>query len=263
MVQAVLNRSSDTAVRPIVRKIGWRDLKDALARGFADFSANPSHMIVLCIVYPIVGLLTVRVTARNELLPLFFPLVAGFALVGPFAAVGLYELSRRREQGLDASWAQVFALKRSPSRGAIFEIGVLLAVVFVAWLGAAQALYDATLGPLAPASATAFMKSLVSTPAGWTLIVVGNAVGALFAAVALTLSVVSLPMLVDKNVGLTTALSTSMRCVAANPVTMALWGLIVAAALVVGMIPLFVGLAIVLPVFGHATWHLYRKLVEV
>jgi uncharacterized membrane protein len=264
MVQgAVLNQSSDTAVRPIVHRIGWRDLKDALAGGFADFSANPSHMIFLCIIYPIVGILTARVTARNDLMPLFFPLVAGFALVGPFAAVGLYELSRRREQGLDASWSQVFALKRSPSLGAIVEIGVLLAVIFVAWLGAAQAVYGATLGPFAPASATAFMESLVSTPAGWTLIVVGNTLGAVFAAVALTVSVVSLPMLVDKNVGLATALATSVRCVAANPMTMALWGLIVAAALVVGTIPLFVGLAIVLPVLGHATWHLYRRLVEV
>ena len=157
----------------------------------------------------------------------------------------------------------MFALNRSPSRGAIFEIGVLLAVIFVAWLGTAQALYGLTLGPLAPTSATAFLQSLVSTPAGWMLIVIGNVVGAVFAAVALTLSVVSLPMLVDKNVGLTTALATSVRCVAANPATMALWGLIVAAALVVGTIPLFVGLAIVLPVLGHATWHLYRRLVEV
>ena len=162
MVQgAVFNRSSDTAVRPIVRQIGARDLRDALAQGFADFSANPSHMIFLCIIYPIVGVLTARVTARHNLMPLFFPLVAGFALVGPLAAVGLYELSRRREQGLDASWAQVFALNRSPSRGAIFEIGVLLAVIFVAWLGAAQALYGLTLGPLAPTSATAFLQSLV------------------------------------------------------------------------------------------------------
>jgi uncharacterized membrane protein len=262
MVQAsVLARSPDRVLRPTVRRIGWPDLQNALRRGFADFSAKPSHMIFLCIIYPVVGILTARMTARSDLIPLFFPLVAGFALVGPFAAIGLYELSRRREQGLDAAWGQVFSLRHASSLGAIFEVGVLLAVIFVAWLAAAQALYGLTMGPLAPASATAFVGDLVATPQGWALIVIGHAVGALFAAVALTLSVVSLPMLVDKPVGLLTALSTSVRCVAANPLTMALWGLIVAVALIVATIPLFVGLAIVLPVLGHATWHLYRTLV--
>ncbi|WP_158808873.1 DUF2189 domain-containing protein [Beijerinckia sp. L45] len=259
---AVLTRSSDTVVRPTVRKIGWPDLSDALAQGFADFSAKPSHMIFLCIIYPVVGLLMARMTARSDLIPLFFPLVAGFALIGPFAAIGLYELSRRRELGLDASWGQVFSLRHAPSLGAIFEVGVLLAVIFVAWLAAAHVIYDATLGPAAPTSVMLFLDDLVATPAGWALIIVGHAAGAVFAALALTVSVVSLPMLVDKPVGLVTALSTSVRCVAANPMTMALWGLIVAAALIVGTLPLFVGLAIVLPVLGHATWHLYRKLVE-
>ena len=263
MVQgAVLTRSPNAGVQPTIRKISWPDLTDALAEGFADFSAKPSHMVFLCVMYPVVGVLLAVTTTRSDLVPLFFPLVAGFALVGPFAAIGLYELSRRRELGLDASWGQVFSLRRTPSLGAIFEVGVLLAVIFVAWLAAAQTIYNATLGPSVPSSLLLFVDDLIATPAGWALIVVGHIVGAVFAALALAVSVVSLPMLVDKPVGLVTALSTSVRCVAANPVTMALWGLIVAVALIVGTLPVFVGLAIVLPVLGHATWHLYRKLVE-
>ena len=261
--EAVLPASATAAVpsRPTVRKIVWSDLTDALRQGFADFSAKPSHTIFLCIIYPVVGLLIARVAMRSDLLPLLFPLAAGFALLGPFAAIGLYELSRRREQGQDSSWARVFEVARSPSLGAIGEVGLVMMIIFLAWLGAAQLIYDLTLGPALPVSIAHFAGDLFTRPAGWMLILFGNAVGFVFAAVALTVGVVSLPLLVDRNVGFVTALSTSARCVAMNPLMLSLWGLMIAAALFVGSIPFFVGLAVVLPVLGHATWHLYRKLV--
>ena len=261
--EAVVAPAVTEMVHPVIHKIEWRDLVDALSRGFADFSARPSHMVFLCLIYPIVGVMIGRATMQGDLLPLFFPLSAGFALIGPFAAIGLYELSRRREQGMDASWSKVFDVIHLPSIGAILGIGVLLMVIFVAWLAAAEWIYKLTLGPAFPTSIAGFAHDLFGTSAGWALIIVGNVAGFFFAGVALTIGVVSFPMLVDRNVGFAAAISTSVRCIAANPMTLALWGFIVAAVLFVGAIPVFVGLAVALPVLGHATWHLYRKLVSV
>ncbi len=246
---------------PTVRTIGVADLKDALARGIDDFLAMPSHAVFLCLIYPIVGLVLGRLTWGYEVLPLLFPLAAGFALIGPFAAIGLCELSRRREQGLDISWTDAFDVFHSSSAGAIAALGLLLLVLFVLWVAVAQAIYVANFGYEPAASMPDFLRQVFTTPEGWTLIVVGNGVGFLFALVALSISVVSFPLLLDRDVGAVEAALTSVRAVAANPVTMAIWGLIVAAALVIGSLPLFFGLAVVMPVLGHATWHLYRKVV--
>jgi uncharacterized membrane protein len=247
---------------PRVRKIDTPDLKAALERGLDDFLAMPSHAIFLSVIYPIVGLIVVQAALGGALMPLIFPLVAGFALVGPFAAIGLYELSRRREQGLDCTASHVVVdLFQSPAIGSVAVLGLSLMVVFLVWLAVAQGIYFALFGGAAPESLAGFVHDLAVTPAGHLLIIVGNGVGFLFALLVLTISVVSFPLLLDRQVGLGTAVLTSCRAVAANPATMALWGLIVAAALVLGSAPLLFGLAVVFPVLGHATWHLYRAIV--
>ncbi len=222
----------------------------------------PSHAVFLCLIYPIVGLILARLTFGYDVLSLLFPLAAGFTLIGPFAAMGFYELSRRREQGLQVSWPDAFDVVRSRSRGAIAALGALLLTIFVLWIVVAQAIYIANFGDTPAASISDFIRQIFTTPAGWTLIFVGNGVGFLFACVVLTISVVSFPLLLDRDVGAVEAALTSARAVAANPVTMAIWGLIVAALLVIGSLPFFFGLAVVVPVLGHATWHLYRKVVE-
>ena len=247
---------------PVIRKIGLADLKDALARGIDDFLAMPSHAVFLCLIYPIVGFVLARLVLGYNVLPMLFPLAAGFALIGPFAAIGLYEMSRRRELGMDVSWRHALDVFRSPSIGPILVLGLILVAIFLTWLAVAQAIYVANFGYTPAASMPHFIQQVFGTPAGWALIIVGNGVGFLFAALVLTMSVVSFPLLLDRDVGAATAILTSVRAVQANPVMMAIWGLIVAALLALGSIPAFFGLAVVMPMLGHATWHLYRKVVE-
>jgi len=246
---------------PTINTIGLADLTDALKKGWEDFAAVPSHAIFLCIIYPIVGIILFRLSFGYEVLPLVYPLLAGFTLIGPFAAVGLYELSRRRELGLDASPSHVFDVLHLPSLGSILGLGVVLMAIFFAWLAVAQLIYEQIFGSAVPVTVGEFFDDVLTTPAGRQLILVGNSVGFLFAVLVLVISVVSFPMLVDRNVGAATAVRTSVRAVLENPVTMAVWGLIVAAALLLGSVPFFFGLAVVFPLLGHATWHLYRKAV--
>jgi uncharacterized membrane protein len=246
----------------VVRKIGLSDLGDALRLGWEDFNAIPSHAVVLCVIYPIIGLVLFRLVLGHSLLPLLFPLSAGFTLIGPFAALGLYELSRRRERGEEAAAWHAMHVPSVPSFGAILGLGTFLFVLFATWIAAADAIYIATFGNAPAASLPDFARRVLTTPEGWSLIIIGCGVGFLFAVVALCISVVSFPLMLDRHATAIDAIRTSLQAVMKNPITMAAWGLIVAVLLVVGSLPFFVGLAVVLPVLGHATWHLYRKVVE-
>jgi uncharacterized membrane protein len=244
-----------------VRCIHFSDLKDALAKGLDDFVAMPTYAIFLCGIYPLIGLVLARLAFGYSILPLIYPLTMGFALVGPLAALGLYELSRRREEGQAVSVGHAFDVIQSSSIDAIAAIGFLLIVVFGAWLAVANAIYVSYFGYAPPASLQQFVHDVLTTQAGWNLIIVGNLVGFCFAVVAFIISVMSFPLLLDRDVGAAVALWTSIQVVMKNPVTMAIWGFIVAVLLVIGSLPFFLGLTIVLPVLGHATWHLYRKTV--
>lgn len=244
-----------------VRGIAAADLKEALAKGLQDFAACRTDAIFLCVVYPLMGLVLARLASGYELLPLLFPLASGFALIGPFAAIGLYEMSRRRERGAEISWGAAFGVLGSRSIGAIVALGCLLAAIFLLWIATAWEIYALTLGPEPPASAASFLRAALTTPAGWAMIAVGVGVGFLFACLSFAISVVSFPLMVDRDATLSAAIGTSLNAVRANPGPMALWGAIVAVGLVLGSIPVLLGLIVVLPVLGHATWHLYRKLV--
>ena len=243
------------------RPIGVEDLRFALAKGVEDFLAMPTHVLFVIVIYPIAGVIIAAVTFELDLIPLLFPLASGFALIGPFAAIGLYELSRRREAGLDTSWAHAYEPLKARSAGSIAVVGLVLMTIFLAWLVIAMGLYWALYGTQKQDSIFAFAEEVLTTERGWALIVLGNLVGFAFSLIALAVSVVSIPMLVDRNVDALTAIETSLAVVRSNPRTMLLWGFIVAGLLVMGMLPLFVGLAVVMPILGHATWHLYRRAV--
>lgn len=258
----VLLGAGDAPAHLAIRRIGIADLKDALRKGTDDFLAMPTHALFIGAIYPIVGLVLARLAFGYAVLPLLYPLAAGFALIGPVAALGLYELSRRREAGLDVSAMHAFDVVYSSSLGAIVALGLLLLALFALWMTAANAIYIATFGYAPPASIGAFLRDVFTTEAGWRMIVAGNIVGLFFAAVALVISVASFPLLLDRDVGAAVALGTSIRVVLENPATMAVWGLIVAALLLIGSLPAFLGLAVVVPILGHATWHLYRRAVD-
>ncbi|MBR0669669.1 DUF2189 domain-containing protein [Neoroseomonas soli] len=259
---SLLSEGNPDQIEPAVRAIGFSDIRIALTKGYADFTETPTQLVFLGIIYPIVGFVAARAASGGALLPLLYPLVAGLSLMGPIAALGIYELSRRREKGLPTSWLNAFDVLRSPAMPTIAALGLVMCVVFVAWLYAAQMVYRATMGDVVPGSIWGLLGQVLTTSAGWSLILWGHIVGFFFAALILTLTVVSFPLLLDRNVGLRVAVWTSVRAVFRNPIPMAAWGIIVAVLLALGCLPIFVGLAVVMPILGHATWHLYRRVVE-
>lgn len=245
---------------PVLRRISFEDVGHALRMGFEDFKAKPTHVIFLMAIYPIIGILLAVATVGQNIIPLFYPLLAGFALVGPFAALGIYEISRQRELGHDITWREAFGVVRRANFSSMLRLGALLTVLFIAWLTLAQIIYAQTL-VTAPSSLSDLVKRTFATPEGWQLLFIGNLVGFCFAVLVLSISVISFPLMLDKGVGMADAMRCSMRAMTHSPGPILLWGFIVAALLLLGSLPFLVGLAIVLPILGHATWHLYRATV--
>jgi uncharacterized membrane protein len=246
---------------PQIRRISIADLGDVLAKGMRDFGEARTDVLFIGVIYPLAGLILAQLVIGSNMLPLIFPLVTGFALLGPVAAAGLYEMSRRREEGLDPTWADSFQVMARPSFGALLGMALIMICAFLLWLAAAMGVYAATMGPEMPASLTGFVEDVFTTSEGWALIVIGCSVGFLFALAVLATSVFTFPLLLDRKVSLLTAVSTSVRAFRANLIPMLAWGFIVALSLLLGAIPLLLGLIVVVPVLGHATWHLYRKVL--
>lgn len=247
-------------LHPQIRTLGDADIRAALRKGYEDFQAKPSHVVFLALLYPILCFLILLAASGRDMMQLIYPLVAGFALVGPFAATGLYEISRERERGEEPHWRQALGVMKSAGFGQLLTLGIVLLVVFSLWLLTALVIYDITFGatPLAEA-----LDRLFSTRNGWMLLLLGNGAGFLFALFVLMISAMSFPMILHRHVDAVTAVRTSIAVFLHNPVTMLKWGAVIAGGLVLGFIPLAVGLAIVFPILGHATWHFYRAAVRV
>lgn len=256
-----LSPTGSSLALPVVNDITAADLGTILRKGSEDFKSRPSHLILLVVIYPIVGLFAARVAAGYDMLPLIFPLMSGFALVGPVAALGLYQISRRREEGRSYQWRDTLGIFKKPTIGAIGALALLLGAIYFAWLASAMAIHWLTFGSIAPTSVAGFFSDVFTTGAGWALIIMGTAVGFVFAVIVLAVAAISFPMMLDRNVTMAQAVATSVAVFWTNPKSMLAWGAIVAAGLILGSLPLFVGLAVTMPILGHATWHLYRRAV--
>ena len=245
-----------------VRKIDVRDLWKSLQEGYEDFNAKPSFGVFLLVVYPLFALLLSFFVIGENLQRLVFPMLAGLTLLGPVVAVGLLSVSRRREHGLDLSWRSAFDFVHSCSFAPIAALSVVMMLLYAAWLFLAEFIYTSLFGAGPPASLAAFVTELTTTRRGGALIFYGVGVGAIFAFTALAISVFAFPLLLDKPTTSLTAVSVSIRAVTTNFIVMLIWAIIVVASLAVGASLFLIGLAAVLPILGHATWHLYRKVVE-
>jgi len=245
-----------------IRRIGLNDLRQALKEGYDDFNAMPTLGVFLTVLYPLFALLLTLSLIGKSLLYLAFPMVAGLTLIGPAVSVFLFELSRRRERGLDVRWRSAFDFVHSASFAPILALSILMMLFYLAWLFMAQFLYFGMFGVDPPVSASDFVNQLVTTRRGMGLAVYGVLLGFFFAVAALAMSVVAFPLLLDKPVTAATAVVTSIKAVAFNFMVMAVWGVIVVVLLAAGAVVFLLGLAVVLPILGHSTWHLYRRVVE-
>ena len=249
------------AATPQVQELDYSDLKQALRAGLDDFTAMRSDVMFLVILYPIIGIFLAFMAFDRGALPLLFPMASGFALLGPVAGIGLYEMSRQKEAGRDINWLAAIGVLRSKIVGPVLALALYLLSLFAIWMFVAFAIYAETLGPEPPASVTGFISDVLTTGAGWTMIIVGVGAGAVFATMVLVMSLTSFPMLIDRRVGLPVAVTTSIRVAQKNPGPVAAWGAIVAGLMALGSVPVFLGLVVVMPILGHATWHLYRAAI--
>jgi uncharacterized membrane protein len=259
---ATVSRVSASKTKIPVRKISDEDLRWSLRQGLADFGDLRGDLVFAGLIYTFIGLAAVVMTTNGPLMPFFLPVVAGVGLMGPVAAVGFYELARRREAGQEVHWFNFLDVRKRPSVDDMGIVAGLLLAIFFAWLLAAGALYVALFGWATPTSIGGFITSVFTTPRGWALIILGGAIGAIFGWIVLAFSVASMPMLVDCDISAAEAVSASWRAAHANKAEMIRWGIIVTALLFLGSLPLFVGLAFVLPWLGYATWHLYTRLID-
>lgn len=245
---------------PVVRPISVADVVEALGRGMRDFQAAPSYGLMFGALYAAGGILIVGSVMALGVSYLAYPLAAGFALLGPFVAVGLYEVSRKREAGRLPTMREVWSAMRSRS-----EIGWMAFVtlfIFILWMYQARLLVALFLGLNASfPTLRDFITVVLTTNEGLLFLLVGNLIGSVLSLILFSLTVVSFPLLLDRDVDFVTAMITSVRAVATSPVPMIGWAIVVVVLLIMSVLPFFLGLLVTLPVLGHTTWHLYRRVV--
>lgn len=246
---------------PVVRAVTGADIRAALVAGLDDFRAAPVYGLFFGAVYALGGVLLVAAVTVLHMPWLGYPLAAGFALVGPFVAVGLYEVSRRIEAAAPLSWGGVLGAVWA-QRGREFSwLAFVTLFVFLIWMYQVRLLLALFLGFKSFASFAGFLTVIFTTPEGLMFLAVGHVVGAALSVAVFSLTVVSFPLLLDRDVDFVTAMITSVKAVVTSPGPMLGWAAVVVLSLILAAIPMFLGLLIVLPVLGHTTWHLYRRLV--
>jgi uncharacterized membrane protein len=247
---------------PFVREITVSDVNEAWAQGMRDFQAAPIYGLAFGGFYAAAGIVIVSSATMLGVSYLVYPLSAGFALIGPFAAVGLYEVSRCREAGMPLSWYHVLGVIVEQRNRQLAWLAFVVLFIFIVWMYQVQLLFALFVGLHSFTTLKDMLSVLTTTPEGIAFLLLGNAIGVLLSVILFALTVVSIPLVLDHDIDFVTAMITSVRAVVANPAPMLGWGFTVGVLLVLASLPFFLGLVVVLPILGHATWHLYRKVVD-
>lgn len=259
MEQQALDRG--TLPKLQINRLRMDDVKAAFADGWRDFRSYPTFGLFFGAIYVLGGLFIAVMLTYYHLPWMIIPVAIGFPLIGPFVAVGLYEISRRNQKGEAISWKAVLAEVFRQRERQLSWMAFVVLFIFWIWIYQVRLLMALFLGFRIPATLDAFVNVVLTTPPGLLFLTVGTIVGAVLATILFTATVISMPLLLDHDVDFVTAMLTSMRTVIDNPAPMLAFGVIVAALSILSLIPLFLGLLVVLPVAGHATWHLYRRAI--
>ncbi|AMN54993.1 membrane protein [Labrenzia sp. CP4] len=257
--------SATTGLRPMpkVNKITVNDVIDAFAAGLADFRRAPVYGLAIGAFFALGGLFVVLSAAALNMSYLSYPAAAGFVLIGPFAAVGLYEVSRRLQNGEELSWSRIVGTMWAQKGRELSWMAFVVLFIQIMWMYQVRLLLALFLGFRSFASFDEFLTQVISTPEGLMFLAVGHVVGAILSLILFSLTVVSFPLLMEEDRDFITAMITSVRAVFTSPVPMIGWAFVVTAVLIVSMAPAFLGLVVSLPILGHTTWHLYKKCVEI
>jgi len=239
-------------------RIDTATLREVLGLGWRDFLRAPLYGLVFSAVYVLGGIVLYAIATAAAAEYWFIPIAVGFPILAPFAATGLYEISRRLERGEPLGFGAVFGCVFAQKDRQVPSMAMFVMLVFMFWVFVAHTTFALFFG-LQPVGLSA--REMLLSPSGLSMLAFGTVVGGAMAAAFFALTVVSLPLLLDREVDFITAMITSFNCVMANPGPMAAWAGLIAAALFLGMLPAFLGLFVVLPVLGHASWHLYRRLL--
>ena len=246
---------------PAVAALSVSDMRQCLFEGMSDFARAPVYGIFFGAVFALAGLAIVAALTWWQIPWLIYPFAIGFPLIGPFAAAGLYEVSRRLETGQPLSWGTVLPVVWAQRGRELSWMAFVMLFVFWIWMYQIRLLVALFLGRLSFSTLDRFLTIVFTTTEGWIFLAVGHAVGAAISLGLFSITVISIPLLMERNIDFVTAMITSIKTVAASPAVLLGWGVVVTVSMLVACVPFFLGLLVVLPVLGHTTWHIYRRAV--
>lgn len=247
---------------PDINIIAIGDIAAALRAGWADYRKSLPYGLFFGGIYALGGLFIWWVLSQTDQIWMALPVMIGFPLIGPFVATGLYEISRRLSRAEPLSWRAVLITVFDQRERQMGWMAFVVLFVFWIWIYQVRLLIGLFLGFNTPTTLEGFLTMIFTTPAGLSFLIVGTLIGAVLALLLFTLCVVSMPLLLDRDLDFVTAMITSFKAVRANPVPMLGWGVVVTLLSIVAMVPAFLGLLVVFPVLGHATWHLFKRVTR-
>lgn len=262
MATADTNAAQAQPRMPDVNAISFGDLLACLKAGLSDFARAPLFGLLFGGVYALAGIIMVLAVTRWNMSWMIYPLAIGFPIIGPFAAVGLYCVSRRLQNGEPLGWQPVLSLVWAQRRRELSWMAFVMLFVFWVWMYQIRLLIAIMLGRMSFSTLDKFLSIVFTTPEGWAFLAVGHIVGAILALIMFSITVVSVPLLMERDIDFVSAMITSVKVVLKSPVPMIAWGIFVTLAVIAASLPMFLGLLLVLPVLGHATWHLYKRAIK-